>query len=91
MLRFNDGTQVAVTGLTEIMAELFSEGREVNNNTAGEIIKRLEIHNNYIPASEVTRREYRYVLLKEYEEYVEVHDREKSKIPPSTPGGEKDQ
>ena len=77
MLRFNDGTQAAVIGLTEIMAELFSEGRQVNNKTAEEIIKRLEAHNNYIPTSEVTRREYAYLLMKEYEEYAESHSDKK--------------
>lgn len=54
------------------MAELYSKGRQVNNETAQEIIKLLEDHNNYIPSSVVTRREYAHLLLKEYEEYVEV-------------------
>lgn len=43
---------------------------------------------NYVPTSEVTRRDYRNVLLKEYEEFIEIHDREKdNKIPPNTPDG----
>jgi hypothetical protein len=32
---------------------------------------------NYIPPSEATRREYRNVLLEEYKEFVETHDKEK--------------
>jgi len=54
------------------MTELYSKGRQVNKETAQEIIKMLEDHNNYIPSSIVTRREYAHLLLKEYEEYVEV-------------------
>jgi len=55
------------------MAELYSEGRDVNRETAEEIIKRLEALNNFIPQSELVRREYAYLLLKEYEEYLESH------------------
>jgi hypothetical protein len=76
-LRFIDGTQVAVNNLNEIMAELHSVGKEANKETADEIIAGLEAMGNYIPVSEVTRREYRNSLLKEYEEYVESHKDEK--------------
>ncbi len=42
----------------------------------------------YIPTSEVVRREYRNVLLKEYEEFIEVHEREKNeKAAPDAPEG----
>jgi hypothetical protein len=71
MLKFPDGTQVAIIGLDEILADLYSEDREANKETAGEIIKRLEALKNFIPSSELTRREYAYLLLKEYREYVE--------------------
>jgi hypothetical protein len=71
MLRFPDDTQVSVIGLSETMADLYSEGRQANNETAEEIIKRLEALNNYVPSSDRTRREYAYVLLTEYREYVE--------------------
>ncbi len=54
------------------MAELYAEGREANGETVEEIIRRLEALHNYIPSSEITRREYRNVLLKEYREYVEM-------------------
>ena len=74
MLKFIDGTQIAVNGLVEILAELYSEGRQANKQTAEEIIKRLEAQKNYIPPSARTRKEYAYVLLKEYREYVK--DRE---------------
>ncbi len=53
------------------MAELYAEGKEANYETAAEIIRKLEALRNYIPSSEVTRREYINVLLKEYREYVE--------------------
>ena len=68
MLRFPDQTQVRVNCLNEILAELYSEGIQPNNETAEEILDRLEKHNNYIPAS--ARREYKSVLFKEYKDYV---------------------
>jgi len=52
------------------MAELYAEGRPADDNTAEEIIRRLEDHRNYIPPSERARREYSYVVLKEYRKYV---------------------
>lgn len=71
MLRFPDDTQVSVNGLDETMADLYSEGRQANRETAEAIIKRLEAMNNYVPSSDRIRKEYAYVLLKEYREYVE--------------------
>ncbi len=68
MLRFPDKTQVRVNCLDEVLAEVYSEGREPNNKTAEEILDRLEKHNNYIPDS--ARREYKSVLLQEYRDYV---------------------
>jgi len=68
MLKFPDGTKVRVTGLDEILSELYSEGKQPNKNTTEEILDRLEKNNNYIPPS--ARREYRSVLLKEYRDYV---------------------
>jgi hypothetical protein len=68
MLRFPDNTRVRVNGLNEILANLYSEGRQPNKETAEEILDRLEKSNNYIPPS--TRREYKSVLLKEYRDYV---------------------
>ncbi len=70
MLNFPDDTQVRVAGLDGIMVELYSEGRQANEDTAKEIIKRLEAGKNYIPSSDRVRREYSYVLLKEYRKYV---------------------
>lgn len=69
-LRFIDGTKITVNGLDEILAELSSEGRQANKETAEEIIKRLEAQKNYIPPSDRTRKEYASVLLKEYRGYV---------------------
>jgi hypothetical protein len=70
MLSFPDDTQISVNGLDEILAGLYAEGRQVKEETAEEIIKRLEAAKNYIPTSERARREYAYVLLKEYRKYV---------------------
>jgi Ca2+-binding EF-hand superfamily protein len=70
MLKFFDDTEVGVIGLDAIMTELYAEGRKPNDETAEEIIKRLEAKNNYIPSSERTRNEYTYVLLNEYRAYV---------------------
>lgn len=69
MLRFPDGSQARIVGLNEILADLYSEGRQANQETAEEIINRLETQKNYIPSSDLIRREYRYLLLKEYKEY----------------------
>jgi hypothetical protein len=70
MLSFPDDTQISVNGLDEILAGLYAESRQVKEETAEEIIKRLEAAKNYIPTSERARREYAYVLLKEYRKYV---------------------
>lgn len=71
------------------MAELYSVGKRPGRETIDDIIAGLEAMGNYISSSEVTRREYRNVLMKEYEEFVEVHDREKvNGIPPKDPEGE---
>lgn len=57
-------------GLDDILAELYAEGRKATEETAEEIIERLEAKSNYIPPSERARKEYAYVLLKEYRTYV---------------------
>jgi len=69
-LEFIDDTRVGVFGLDETLAELFSEGWQANDEAAAEIIKRLEAHKNYIPASERAHKEYAYILLKEYKKYI---------------------
>jgi hypothetical protein len=71
MLRFPDNTQVRVTGLNEILEELYSEGRQANPETAEQITDRLETRKNFIPSSHRTRKEYASLLLTEYREYVE--------------------
>jgi hypothetical protein len=70
MLSFPDGTRVRVNGLNEIMADLYSEGRPANKETAEKIINKLESAKNYIPSSALTRREFAFILLKEYQEYI---------------------
>jgi hypothetical protein len=47
MLKFFDDTQVGVMGLDDIMGELYAEGRKATDETAKEIIKRLEGRKNY--------------------------------------------
>ena len=59
------------------MADLVARGRQADPDTAKEIIARLEAYKNHIPSSRVVRREYAQVLLKEYREYVESHERMK--------------
>jgi hypothetical protein len=54
--------------LNEILADLYSEGRQPNKEAAEEIVDRLERNDNYIPPS--ARREYKSILLKEYRDYV---------------------
>ena len=68
MLKFSDGTKIRVTGLDEILADLYSEGRQPNKEAVEEILERLEKNHNYIPPS--ARWEYKSVLLKEYSDYV---------------------
>jgi hypothetical protein len=70
MLKFPNDTQIRVNGLNEILAELYSEGRQANQETAEEIIHRLEAKKNFIPSSDRTRKEYAYVLFKEYRKYI---------------------
>lgn len=66
-LTFLDGTYVMVQGLEEIFAGIYAEGRQIDSDTAEEIVNRLE-RKNYIPSS--ARQEYRRILLKEYRGYV---------------------
>jgi hypothetical protein len=70
LLSFPDDTQIRVNGLDDILADLYAEGRRVNEETAEEIINRLEAKKNYIPSSGRARQDYSYVLLKEYRKYV---------------------
>jgi len=69
-LKFPDDSQVGVIGLDEIMAEFYTESREATDETVEEIINMLEARKNYIPSSELVRKEYAYVLLKEYGKFV---------------------
>jgi hypothetical protein len=52
------------------MAELYAEGRQSSDETAQEMVDRLEEKKNFIPSSERVRRHYAYVLLKEYKNYI---------------------
>jgi predicted nucleic-acid-binding protein len=70
MLKFPDNTQASVVGLDEILAQLYTEDRKATAETAEEIVNRLEEKKNFIPPSEHVRREYVYVLLKEYRNYI---------------------
>lgn len=73
MLKFPDGSQVRVNGLTEILAGLRSEGRQADRETAGAILERLEANKNFIPSSGRARTEYTRVLLAEYKQYLSEH------------------
>ncbi|MDQ1335384.1 MAG: hypothetical protein QG552_2334 [Thermodesulfobacteriota bacterium] len=57
-------------GLDDIMAELYAQDRKPTDETAEEIIHRLEEKKNFIPSSERVRRQYAYVLLREYRNYM---------------------
>ena len=81
MLKFPDGIQIRVNGLDEILADVYSEGRQANEETAEEIINKLEAQKNYMPSSNRIRKEYSYVLLKEYRKYVKSRT-DKKNIPP---------
>ncbi len=74
MLSFVDDSQIRVKGLDEILADLYAEGRKASDETAEEIIRRLEAKKNYIPSSDRARKEYAYVLLKEYRTHVKDRD-----------------
>jgi hypothetical protein len=70
LLRFPDDSQVGVMGLDDILAELYAQDRKPTDETAEEIIQGLEEKGNFIPSSERVRREYAYVLMREYKGYV---------------------
>ena len=70
------------------MAELYSVGKQANKETADEIIAGLEAMGTFIPTTETVRREYRHVLLKEYQEFVEdTRGKKTTRTPPNTPDG----
>lgn len=52
------------------MFDFFLEGKEANDETVEEIIKKLEESKNYIPSDERARKEYSYAILKEYRNYL---------------------
>jgi len=89
MLKFFDDIQVGVIGLDDIMAELHADGRKATDETAEEIIKRLEVKNNYVPSSDRVRKEYDYVLLKEYRTYVKDRSDSNRKLHLSQSGSRK--
>ena len=70
LLKFPDGSEIGVMGLDEIMAVFFGENRKPTYETADEIIQQLEEKKNFIPSSESVRKEYAYVLLRMYREYI---------------------
>ena len=66
-LIFPDGCRACVTGLNEILEAVHSEGMKPCKETAEEITDRLEKQNYIAPSA---RKEYRDLLLKEYEKYL---------------------
>jgi hypothetical protein len=77
LLTFIDDTQARVKGLDEILADVYLEGRPANDETAELILNSLEARNNYIPSSDRARREYAYILLKEYKKFITEHAKPK--------------
>jgi hypothetical protein len=71
MLLFPDNTKASVFGLDDIMAELYAEDRKASYDTADEIIERLKEKKNFIPSSVTVHREYAFVLLQEYRNYIQ--------------------
>jgi hypothetical protein len=67
MLTFPDGTQSGVFGLDEIIAAVYQEGRQVNADTAAEVVERLGVK-NYVGPS--VRQRYCDLLMEEYGRYV---------------------
>jgi hypothetical protein len=63
MLGFLEGVEIRVKGLDEILAELYAEGRPANEETAKEIITRLDAKRNCIRSSDRARKQYAFVLL----------------------------
>ena len=49
MLRFPDGSQCGVIGLDEILSDVYSEGKQVNEETAEEIVDRFEAKKTIFP------------------------------------------
>lgn len=68
MFTFPDGSKAGVTGLDQILEDLFREGKEPDSETASEIVKRLASKNYIAPT---TRKQYEDVLLKEYQKFYE--------------------
>lgn len=66
MLGFLNDVEIRVNGLDEILADLYAESRPANEETAKEIITRLDAKRNCIPSSDRARKDYSYVLLIEY-------------------------
>lgn len=74
MLTFSDGSQAGVMGLNEILADIYSKGRQVNADTAEEIVERLS-EKNYITPS--FRQQYCDLLMEEYRRYVKIRSDDK--------------
>ncbi len=62
---------MSVTGLDDIMTQLYHDERRPTDETAREMITRLEEKGNFIPSSESVHREYAYVLKGEYRKFME--------------------
>ncbi|MFZ7111816.1 MAG: hypothetical protein ACOWYE_09050 [Desulfatiglandales bacterium] len=67
MLLFPDGSQTGVTGLEDILAAIYAEGRGVSEETAEIIVERLSEKNYIVPSA---RQQYCDLLIKEYSRYV---------------------
>lgn len=82
VLTFPDGVQSGVFGLDEIFAAVYTEGRQVDPDTAGEIVERLAVRNYIAPS---VRHRYCALLVDEYEKYIQGRATSDRKRGPSAP------
>ena len=49
MLRFPDGIQWGVIGLDDILADVYSEGKQMSEETPKEIVDRVKLYPRFLP------------------------------------------
>lgn len=68
IITFPDGSKAGVFGLDEIFENLYREVRKPDNETASEIVKRLESKSYIAPTA---RKQYEEAVLKEFKKFYE--------------------
>ncbi len=76
LLVFPDGSQAGVMGLEEIFEEAYRAGKAPDPSIAPGFVDRLS-EKNYVPPGQES--EYAEVVLKEYQKFVEVREKEKAR------------